>query len=68
MMPGETEAHDAQAADARHAARSTQPEAPERGVGAARAAAALYLDAWDLNQAEIARLGPPQIPGLGAAA
>jgi hypothetical protein len=55
-MAGESEGHGARGAE--------EPETPP-GRGAARRAAARYLDLWELNQAEVARSGPP--PGASFA-
>ena len=40
-------------------AAAATAQGPDPGR-AARQAAARYLDAWEANQAEIARLGPPR--------
>lgn len=57
MRRGESEAHGAQASATRAQGREAGPR-PE----SARDAAARFLDAWERNQAEIARLGPPPGP------
>jgi hypothetical protein len=55
MTTREREAHGAQSGGAR------EQEAPAGDP--VRGAAARYLDAWEANQAEVARIGPP--PGAG---